>query len=35
MKGVNLSVNVKVFEWCPIAGYKTLSQTQMVSNTQN
>ncbi len=25
----------KVFEWCLIAGSKTLSQTQMVSNTQN
>ncbi len=24
----------KVFEWCPIADSKTLSQTQMVSNTQ-
>ncbi len=26
---------IKVFEWCPIADSKTLSQTQMVSNTQN
>ncbi len=26
---------VKVFEWCPIADSKTLSQTQMVSNTPN
>ncbi len=23
---------IKVFKWCPIAGSKTLSQTQMVSN---
>ncbi len=25
---------IKVFEWCPITGSRTLSQTQMVSNTQ-
>ncbi len=29
------SAGIKVFEWCPIADSKTLSQTQMVSNTQN
>ncbi len=30
-----LRIKFKVFEWCPIADSKTLSQTQMVSNTQN
>ena len=34
-KALVLKIHFKVFEWCPISNSKTLSQTQMVSNTQN